>query len=126
MKNSDKAILFWARFWNYGILVLSFSVYLVLGIIALKTDNQLLAEISVLALPALTFIVTGVYYLIGISKETVHMHCVWQSIKRIKMDPYNNNWTKKEKRQFKLLASTFIAIGAFVLAAYLMLVAFGD
>lgn len=122
MKNNDRTILFWARFWSYGLISVMFLTCLIIGVISLKTDNATLAGIALILIPSTAAVVSGVYFLIGIIKENIVVHCVWQNLSRKKMDPYSNEWTKNEKRKFKTVSITIIAIGVLLLTAYICVI----
>ena len=122
MKNNDRTILFWARFWSYGLISVLFLTCLIIGVISLKTDNATLAGIALILIPSTAAVVSGVYFLIGIIKENIVVHCVWQNLSRKKMDPYSNEWTKNEKRKFKTVSITIIAIGVLLLTAYICVI----
>lgn len=122
MKNNGRTILFWARFWSYGLISVLFLTCLIIGVISLKTDNATLAGIALFLIPSTAAVVSGVYFLIGIIKENIVVHCVWQDLSRKKMDPYSNEWTKNEKRKFKTLSITIIVIGVLLLTAYICVI----
>lgn len=122
MKNNGRTILFWAHFWSYGLISVLFLTCLIIGVISLKTDNATLAGIALILIPSTAAVVSGVYFLIGIIKENIVVHCVWQNLSRKKMDPYSNEWTKNEKRKFKTLSITIIVIGVLLLTAYICLI----
>ena len=122
MKNNDRSILFWARFWSYGLISVLFLTCLIIGVISLKTDNATMAGIALIVIPSTAAVVSGVYFLIGIIKENIVVHCVWQNLSRKKMDPYSNEWTKNEKRKFKTVSITIIAIGVLLLTAYICVI----
>lgn len=122
MKNNGRTILFWAHFWSYGLISVLFLTCLIIGVISLKTDNATLAGIALILIPATAAVVSGVYFLIGIIKENIVVHCVWQNLSRKKMDPYSNEWTKNEKRKFKTLSITIIVIGVLLLTAYICVI----
>lgn len=122
MKNNDRTILFWARFWSYGLISVLFLTCLIIGVISLKTDNATLAGIALILIPSTAAVVSGVYFLIGIIKENIVVHCVWQNLSKKKMDPYSNEWTKNEKRKFKTLSITIIVIGVLLLTAYICVI----
>ena len=122
MKNNDRTILFWAHFWSYGLISVLFLTCLIIGVISLKTDNATLAGIALILIPSTAAVVSGVYFLIGIIKENIVVHCVWQNLSKKKMDPYSNEWTKNEKRKFKTLSITIIVIGVLLLTAYICVI----
>ena len=122
MKNNGRTILFWAHFWSYGLISVLFLTCLIIGVISLKTDNATLAGIALILIPSTAAVVSGVYFLIGIIKENIVVHCVWQNLSRKKMDPYSNEWTKNEKRKFKTLSITIIVIGVLLLTAYICVI----
>ena len=122
MKNNGRTILFWARFWSYGLISVLFLTCLIIGVISLKTDNATLAGIALILIPSTAAVVSGVYFLIGIIKENIVVHCVWQDLSRKKMDPYSNEWTKNEKRKFKIFSITIIVIGVLLLTAYICVI----
>ena len=122
MKNNGRTILFWAHFWSYGLISVLFLTCLIIGVISLKTDNATMAGIALIVIPSTAAVVSGVYFLIGIIKENIVVHCVWQNLSRKKMDPYSNEWTKNEKRKFKTVSITIIAIGVLLLTAYICVI----
>ena len=122
MKNNGRTILFWAHFWSYGLISVLFLTCLIIGVISLKTDNATLAGIALILIPSTAAVVSGAYFLIGIIKENIVVHCVWQNLSKKKMDPYSNEWTKNEKRKFKTLSITIIVIGVLLLTAYICVI----
>lgn len=59
---------------------------------------------------SLNFLILGIYDILGAAFEFKIAHCVIQSMYHLKMNPQNNIWTRKEKRESIICGSILIGM----------------
>lgn len=122
MKNNGRTILFWAYFWQYGIIALGILPFIIIGGISAITDNYnyTLIVVSLLCMPS-SLIVAGIYYIIGAKLEFAHIRCVLQSMRHEKMDPFSVEWTVSNKKEIRNTGIVMTVIGTIILTAFVIL-----
>ena len=113
-ENQIKRVKALAYFWRYGWMVLVFVVIFILASAGFEKNLYLLSM-------SITFLIYGLYVLLGYALGFRHIYCMYQKAYHQEMTPNKIEWYSRKKADYYGVPAIFIIFGLIGVIATLIL-----